>query len=96
MIFGEGRGFAEVQILEKSETGPIPWTFLVYFDKSLHTHYYWQDLDRGIAKSSPRGCKMTFNIGRGCVECQILKKVKNGRTEWTIVMKLSIRIDIDI
>ena len=26
-IFGIGRGFAEVQILKKSETGPIPWTF---------------------------------------------------------------------
>ena len=27
MIFGIGRGFAEVQILKKSETGPMPWTF---------------------------------------------------------------------
>ena len=27
MIFGIGRGSAEVQILKKSETGPIPWTF---------------------------------------------------------------------
>ena len=27
MIFGIGRGFAEVQILKKSETDPIPWTF---------------------------------------------------------------------
>ena len=27
MIFGIGRGFAEIQILKKSETGPIPWTF---------------------------------------------------------------------
>ena len=40
---------------------------------------------------------MTFNIGRGCAELQILKKKKNenGRTEWTIVMKLCIHIDID-
>ena len=61
----------------KSETGPIPWTsFLVYFDKILHTNYYWHDLDRGITKSSPRDWKMTFNIGRGCAELQILKKVK--------------------
>ena len=75
MTFGIGRGFAEVQILKKWN-----WPYLlnlsVYFDKILHTHYYWHDLDRGIAKSSPRDCKMTFNIGRGCAELQILKKVK--------------------
>ena len=55
---------------------PYLWTLLVYFDKHLHTHYYWHDLDRGIAKSSPRDCKMTYNIGRGRVELQILKKWK--------------------
>ena len=65
-----------------------------YFVESLHTHYYWRDLDTGIAKSSPRDCKMTFNIGRGCAEPQILKKWK-CRTKWTIVMKLCIHIDID-
>ena len=54
MIYGIGPGFAEVQILKKSETGPFPLNLLVYFDKILHTHYYWHDLDRGIAKSSPR------------------------------------------
>ena len=27
MIFGIGRGFAEVQILKKSETCSIPWIF---------------------------------------------------------------------
>ena len=27
MTFGIGRGFVEVQILKKSETGPISWTF---------------------------------------------------------------------
>ena len=56
------------------------WSYLlnllVYFDKILHTHFYWHDLDRGIAKSSPRDCKMTFNIDRGCAELQILKKWK--------------------
>ena len=53
-----------------------PLNLLVYFDKILHTHYCWHDLDRGIAKSSPRDCKMTFNIGRGCAKLQILKKWK--------------------
>ena len=56
--FGIGRGFAEVQILKKLNW-PYPSNRLVYFDKILHTHYYWHDLDRGIAKSSPRDCKMT-------------------------------------
>ena len=27
IIFGKGRGFAEVHILKKSETGSIPWAF---------------------------------------------------------------------
>ena len=38
MIFGIGRGFAEVQILKKSETGPIPWSFwyiLINFCKPI-------------------------------------------------------------
>ena len=55
---------------------PYPLNILVYSDKILHTYYYWHDLDRGIAKSSPRDWKMTFNIGRGCAELQILKKWK--------------------
>ena len=61
---------------EKKWNWLYPLNFLVYFDKILHTHCYWHDLDRGIAKSSPRDCKMTFNIGRGCAELQILKKWK--------------------
>ena len=55
---------------------PYLLNILVYFDKILHTHYYWHGLDRGIAKCSPRDWKMTFNIGRGCFELQILKKWK--------------------
>ena len=55
---------------------PYLLNLLVHFDKILHTHYCWHDLDRGIAQSSPRDCKMTFNIGRGCAELQILKKWK--------------------
>ena len=65
---------------------------LVYFDKSLHTYYDWHDLDRGIAKSSPRDCKITFNIGRGCAELQILKKIKmaelSGLLWWNVAYTL--------
>ena len=75
MIFIIGQDFAEFQILKKWNW-PCPLNLLVYFDKILHTHYYWHNLDRGIAKSSPRDCKMTFNIGRGFAERQILKKWK--------------------
>ena len=75
ITFGIGRGFAEVQILKKGNW-PYLLNLLVYFDKILHTHYYWHDLEKGIAKSSPRDCKMTFNICRGCAELQILKKWK--------------------
>ena len=75
MTFGIGRSFAEVQILKKVKLALSHELFGI-FDKILHTHYYWHDLDRGIAKSSPRDCKMTFNIGWGCAELQILKKWK--------------------
>ena len=79
---------------EKKWNWPYLLNLLVYFDTTLHTHYYWHDLDRGIAKSSPRDCKRTFNIGRGCTSSEFWKS-ENGRTEWTIVMKLCIHIDID-
>ena len=56
------------------------WSYLLnlllYFDNILQTHYYWHDLDRGIAKSSPTHCKMTVNVDRGYAELQILKKWK--------------------
>ena len=74
--FWDWSRFAEVQILKKKWNWPYLLNLLVYFDKILHTPYYWHDLYRGIAKSSPRDCKMTFNIGRGCAELQILKKWK--------------------
>ena len=49
MPFGIDRGFAEVQVL-KRWTWPYLLNLLVYFDNVLHTHYYWQDLDRAIAR----------------------------------------------
>ena len=76
MIFGIGRGFAEVQILKQVKLALSLEPFGIFFVKILHTHYYWHALDRRIAKFSPRDCKMTFNIGRGCAELQILKKWK--------------------
>ena len=68
---------------EKSENGPTPWTFwhiLIKF--CIPIYYYWHDLNREIAKSSPRDCKMTFNIGRGCAELQILKEAEVSALLW--------------
>ena len=48
MIFGIGRGFAEVQILKTVKFNSL--SQLEYFDKILQTHWYWQDLAQGIAK----------------------------------------------
>ena len=42
---------------------------------------------------------MTFFVGQGFAELQILKKKKNSSiswTEWNIVMKFCIIIDIDM
>ena len=64
---------------------PYLLNLLVYFDKILHTHYSWHDQDRGIAKSNPRDCEMTFDVGRGLPSSKFLKS-ENGRTEWNIVM----------
>ena len=75
MIFGIGRGFARFKFWKKVKLA-LSLEPLVNFYKILHTHYYWHGLDRGIAKSIPRNCKMTFNIGRGCAELRILKKWK--------------------
>ena len=50
MSFGIGQGFAEVQILKNSKTALSLWIFLKYFDKIMHKHSYWRELDRGIAK----------------------------------------------
>ena len=41
---------------------------------------------------------MTFIIGRGFAECQILKKSENGPiswTEWNILINFCVNIDID-
>ena len=64
MSFGIGRNIAEVHFLKNSETGPISWNFLnfEYFDKIMHKHCFWREVDRGIAK-----CHLCY------AEVQILK-----------------------
>ena len=85
--FGAGRSFAEVQV-KKKWTWPYLLKRLVYFDKILHTHYYWKYLGRLFAKchssAHPRDCQMSFGIGRGFAEVQILKKKWN----WSYLLNL--------
>ena len=90
MIFGIGRDFAEVQILKKVKLA-YSLNLLVYFNKILHTHFYWHDLDRGIAKSNPKWHLTSVEAVPSSRFC----KIENGRIEWTIVMKLCLHIDID-
>ena len=84
-----GRGFAERQILKKWK-----WPYLLnwvdYFDKLLRKHWYWQDLAQDIAK-------WYFSLVEALPSSKFWKS-DNGAiswTEWNIVMKFCILIDID-
>ena len=79
MIFIIGRGFVECQILKKWK-----WHYLLvwveYFDKLLRKHWYWHFSSAEALPSSK------------------FWKSENGLiswTEWNIVMKFCIYIDID-
>ena len=63
MTFGIGRGFADVQYSENIEIELLNWNMLINFEDTLI-----------LTRSSSRNCKMTFIIGRGFAERQILKK----------------------
>ena len=89
MTFIIGRGFAEGQILKKWK-----WLFLInwmeYFDKLLRKHWYCQDLAQEIAK-------WHFSLVEALSSSKFWKS-DNGAipwTEWNIVMKFCIHIDID-
>ena len=89
MTFGIGRDFAEVQILKKKSKIKL-LNHLEYFDKILQTHWYWQDLAKGIAK-------------RYLSSVEALPRAKfwkgeNGLiswTEWNILINFCVNIDID-
>ena len=49
MAFIDGRGFADCQILKKWKW-PYLLNWVVYFNKLLRKHWYWQDLAQEIAK----------------------------------------------
>ena len=64
---------------------------LEYFDKILHTHWYWQDVAQEIVECH-------FGLAEALPRFQFWKS-ENGPislTEWNIVMKFCIHIDIDM
>ena len=72
MSFFIGLGFAELQILKKWKW-PYLLNWVEYCDEILHTHWN-TDMRLTWDMSSPWDCQMTFGIGRGFAEVQILKK----------------------
>ena len=88
MTFGIGRGFAEVQILKKSETKPL--NRLECFDKILQTIWSWKDLAQGIAK-------WLLSSAEALPGAKFWKS-ENGPiswTEWNILINFCVNIDID-
>ena len=89
MTFIIGRGFAERQILKKWKW-PYLLNWVEYFDKLLRKHWYWQDLAQEIAK-------WHFSLVEALPSSKLWKS-DNGTiswTEWNMVMKFCIHIDID-
>ena len=89
MTFIVGRGFAKRQILKKWKW-PYPLNWVEYFDKLLRKHWYWQDPAQEIAK-------WHFSLVETLPRSKFWKS-DNGAiswTEWNIVMKFCIHIDID-
>ena len=89
MPFIIGRGFAERQSLKKWKW-PYLLNWVEYFDKLLRKHWYWQNLAQEIAK-------WHFSLVEAFPSSKFWKR-DNGAiswTEWNIVMKFYIHIDID-
>ena len=61
---------------EKSETGPISWTFWYILITLCMPITIDMVYTKGLPNLAQEVCKMTFNIGRSCAELQILKKWK--------------------
>ena len=95
MTFGIGRGFAAVQIWKKWN-----WSYLmnvlVFFNKKKCIPI---TIDMSKTERLPNLAQEIAKWHLTSVEAvpsSIFWKSENGRTEWTIVMKLCIHIDIDM
>ena len=86
-----GPGFAERQILKKWKW-PYLLNWVQYLNKLLRKHWYWQDPAQEIAK-------WHFCLVEALPSSKFWKSdTCNGSiawTEWNIVMKFCIYIDID-
>ena len=89
MTFIIGRGFAERQILKKWKW-PYLLNWVEYSDKLLRKHWYWQDLAQEIAK-------WHFSSIQALPSSKFWKSDSGAIswTEWNIVMKFCIHIDIN-
>ena len=89
ITFIVGRGFAERQILKKWKW-PYLLNWVEYSDKLLRKHWYWQDLAQEIMK-------WHFSLVEALPSSKFWKSDKSSIswTEWNIVMKFCIHIDID-
>ena len=89
MTFVIGRGFAEHQILKKWKW-PYLLNWVEYFAKPLRKHWYWQDLAKEIAK-------WHFSSIEALPSSKFWKSDNDAIswTEWNIVMKFCVHIDID-
>ena len=88
MTFGIGQGFAEVQILKKSESYLL--NRLEYFGKILQTIWCWKDLAQGITKWHLPSVE--------ALPSAKFWKSENGTiswTEWNFLIKFCVNIDID-
>ena len=88
MTFIIGRGFTERQILKKWKW-PYLLNWVEYFDRLLRKHWYDQDLAQEIVKCHFSSVEV--------LPSSKFWKSENGHifwTEWNIVMKFCIHIDI--
>ena len=113
MTFFIGRGFAELQILKKWKW-PYLLNWVEYYDENLHTHWYWHDvaheiviLHLGLVKVLPRfkfwkqwkEIAKWYFLSVEALPSSKFWKSENGPiswTEWNIMMKICIHIDIDM
>ena len=89
MTFIIGRGFAKLQIPKKWKW-PYLLNWVEYFDRLLRKQWYWQGLAQEIVKYH-------FSSVEALLSSKFWKS-ENGPiswTEWNIVMKFCLHIDID-
>ena len=86
--------FSSVQVLPsakfwRSENGPISWSeWNIVMKFCIHIGI--------LTRCSQWDCQITFGIGRGFAEIQILKKVKiNYQTVWNILIKFCRQFDVE-